>query len=134
MCRRSTLEDVRVSLHDVVWDNNIGTASVRSWAGRVVDYKAQSKRVHIAGKTGTAQLFRNGRYQSREHRMTFVGYFPEEKPQYTCICMVEHPLNYPAYDAGYDCGNVVRQIAERTIVYAGHYVIQGDSLVYQMNK
>ena len=134
MCRRSTLEDVKVSLHDVVWDNNIGTASVRSWAGRVVDYKAQSKRVHIAGKTGTAQLFRNGRYQSREHRMTFVGYFPEEKPQYTCICMVEHPHNYPAYDAGYDCGNVVRQIAERTIVYAGHYVIQGDSLVYQMNK
>lgn len=134
MCRRSTLEDVKVSLHDVVWDNNIGTASVRSWAGRVVDYKAQSKRVHIAGKTGTAQLFRNGRYQSREHRITFVGYFPEEKPQYTCICMVEHPLNYPAYDAGYDCGNVVRQIAERTIVYAGHYVIQGDSLVYQMNK
>ena len=134
MCRRSTLEDVKVSLHDVVWDNNIGTASVRSWAGKVVDYKAQSKRVHIAGKTGTAQLFRNGRYQSREHRMTFVGYFPEEKPQYTCICMVEHPHNYPAYDAGYDCGNVVRQIAERTIVYAGHYVIQGDSLVYQMNK
>ena len=134
MCRRSTLEDVKVSLHDVVWDNDLGTASVRKWAGRIVDYKAQSKRVHIAGKTGTAQLFRNGRYQSREHRMTFVGYFPEEKPQYTCLCMVEHPLNYPAYDAGYDCGGVVRQIAERTIVYAGHYIIKGDSLVYEKNK
>ena len=43
-------------------------------------------------------------------------------------------IEHKAYDAGYDCGNVVRQIAERTIVYAGHYVIQGDSLVYQMNK
>lgn len=133
MCRNSTLRDIKVSLHDVVWDNNLGTASVRMWAGKVVDYKAQSKRVHIAGKTGTAQLFRNGRYQSREHRMTFVGYFPEEKPQYTCICMVEFPKTY-GYDAGYDCGGVVRQIAERTIVYTGHYIIKGDSLVYEKNK
>ncbi|MBO4361508.1 MAG: penicillin-binding protein 2 [Paludibacteraceae bacterium] len=133
MCRNSTLRDIRQSLHDVVWDNNLGTASVRMWAGKVVDYKAQSKRVHIAGKTGTAQLFRNGRYQSREHRMTFVGYFPEEKPQYTCICMVEFPKTY-GYDAGYDCGGVVRQIAERTIVYTGHYIIKGDSLVYEKNK
>jgi len=133
MCRRSTLEEMKLALHDVVWDNHLGTASVRTWAGRVVDYKAQSKRVHIAGKTGTAQLFRNGRYQSREHRMTFVGYFPEEKPQYTCICMVEHPTTY-GYDAGYDCGSVVRQIAEKTIVYAGHYIIKGDSLVYEKNR
>lgn len=133
MCRNSTLRDIKAGLHDVVWDNNLGTASVRMWAGKVVDYKAQSKRVHIAGKTGTAQLFRNGRYQSREHRMTFVGYFPEEKPQYTCICMVEFPKTY-GYDAGYDCGGVVRQIAERTIVYTGHYIIKGDSLVYEKNK
>ena len=130
MCKRSTLEDVRVSLHDVVWDNKLGTASVNRWRQR----KAQSDLVHIAGKTGTAQLFRNGKYQSYEHRMTFVGYFPEERPQYTCICMVEHPRNYPAYDAGMDCGSVVRQIAERTIVYGGHYIIKGDSLVYEKNK
>lgn len=130
MCKRSTLEDVRVSLHDVVWDNKLGTASVLPWGTP----KAQSKLAPIAGKTGTAQLFRNGRYQSREHRMTFVGYFPENKPQYTCICMVEHPKNYGYYDAGMDCGSVVRQIAEKTIVYAGHYIIKGDSLVYERNK
>lgn len=130
MCRRSTLEDVKVSLHDVVWDRQLGTASVNPWGKP----KAQSKLVPIAGKTGTAQLFRNGRYQSREHRMTFVGYFPEEKPQYTCLCMVEHPLNYGLYDAGMDCGSVVRQIAEKTIVYSGHYIIKGDSLVYEKNK
>lgn len=130
MCRRSTLEDVKVSLHDVVWDNHLGTASRLPWGTP----KAQSKLVPIAGKTGTAQLFRNGRYQSREHRMTFVGYFPEDKPQYSCICMVEFPKNRGAYDAGLDCGGVVRQIAEKTIVYAGHYIIQGDTLVYEKNK
>jgi len=130
MCRRSTLEEMRLALHDVVWDNSLGTASVNPWR----QPKAQSKLVPIAGKTGTAQLFRNGRYQTREHRMTFVGYFPEDKPQYTCICMVEHPKNYGIYDAGMDCGRVVRQIAEKTIVYAGHYTIKGDSLVYEKNK
>ena len=134
MCRSNTLRDIRLSLHDVVWDNDLGTASVLKWQGHIVRYKAQSKRVHIAGKTGTAQLFRNGRYQPKEHRMTFVGYFPEEDPQYTCICMVEHPKNSGAYDAGLDCGTVVRQIAEKAIVYSGHYIIKGDSLVYEKNK
>jgi len=130
MCRQRTLEDVKAGLHDVVWDNHLGTASVLPWGAP----KAQSKLVPIAGKTGTAQLIRNGRYQSREHRMTFVGYFPEDNPQYTCICMVERPQNYGAYDAGMDCGIVVRQIAEKTIVYSGHYVIKGDSLVYEKNR
>lgn len=130
MCKSSTLEDIRVSLHDVVWDKKLGTASVNPWGKP----KAQSKLVPIAGKTGTAQLFRNGRYQPYEHRMTFVGYFPEDKPQYSCICMVEHPRNYPGYDAGMDCGSVVRQIAEKAIVYSGYYIIQGDSLVYEKRK
>ncbi len=130
MCRRSTLKDVQAGLHDVVWDNKLGTASRLPWGTP----KAQSKLAPIAGKTGTAQLFRNGKYQSREHRMTFVGYFPEDKPQYSCICMVEFPKNYGAYDAGLDCGSVVRQIAEKAIVYSGYYIIQGDSLVYEKRK
>lgn len=129
MCKKSTLTDIRACLHDVVWDNNLGTASVRKWGGRIAAYKAQSELVHIAGKTGTAQLFipRRG-YSGRNHRMTFVGYFPEEAPQYTCICMIENPKNYPAYDAGYDCGNVVRQIAEKTIAYSDCYAIVDGEL------
>jgi cell division protein FtsI (penicillin-binding protein 3) len=133
MCKKSTLNDIRACLHDVVWDNNLGTASVRKWAGKVVAYKAQSELVHIAGKTGTAQLFvpRKG-YSGRNHRMTFVGYFPEEAPQYTCICMIENPKNYPAYDAGYDCGNVVRSIAEKTIAFSDYYAIEKGEL--KLNK
>jgi len=129
MCKKSTLTDIRACLHDVVWDNNLGTASVRKWGGRIAAYKAQSELVHIAGKTGTAQLFIPHRgYSGRNHRMTFVGYFPEEAPQYTCICMIENPKNYPAYDAGYDCGNVVRQIAEKTIAYSDCYAIVDGEL------
>jgi len=121
ICSSSTLRDVQAALHDVVWDNNLGTAAVLKWNGHIASKKAQSDLVHIAGKTGTAQLFRNGQYQNRQHRMTFVGYFPEEAPEYTCICMIEHPRNSGAYDAGMDCGTVVRQIAERTMAYAGEY-------------
>jgi len=132
LCKKSTLKDIHSALHDVVWDNTLpGTASVRTWQGRIVAYKAQSQLVHIAGKTGTAQLFHHGRYHNHEHRMTFVGYFPEEDPQYTCLCMIEHPKNYPLYDAGYDCGNVVRQIAERTMAYGWVYEIKDGQTIFK---
>ena len=113
ICKESTLRDIRTALHDVVWDNQHGTASVSPWGQR----KAQSDLVHIAGKTGTAQIFENGRYTNRQHRMSFVGYFPEEAPEYTCICVIQRPRG--GYDAGLDCGSTVRNIAIKTMAFAG---------------
>lgn len=118
ICSRSTLRDIQSALHDVVWDDHLGTASKRLWSR-----KAQSDLVAIAGKTGTAQLYIPGHgYSGKHHRMTFVGYFPEENPRYTCICMIEDP-QYP-YDAGMDCGSTVRIIAEKTMAYTGCYIWQ----------
>ena len=116
ICSSRTLKDIQGALHDVVWDNHLGTASKRLWSS-----KAQSNLVHIAGKTGTAQLLIRGRYEKR-HRITFVGYFPEENPRYTCICMLEDPRPAGSYDAGMDCGSTVRMIAEKTMAYTGCYV------------
>lgn len=116
ICSKQTLADTQSALHDVVWDNHLGTASRRLWSR-----KAQSDLVSIAGKTGTAQLIIPGHgYSGKHHRITFVGYFPEENPRYTCICMIEDP-QYP-YDAGMDCGSTVRVIAERTMAYTGCYI------------
>ncbi|MBO4518816.1 MAG: penicillin-binding protein 2 [Paludibacteraceae bacterium] len=116
ICGSRTLKDIQGALHDVVWDDHLGTAAKKAWSR-----KAQSDLVSIAGKTGTAQLFIPGHgYSGRHHRMTFVGYFPEENPRYTCICMIEDP-QYP-YDAGMDCGSTVRVIAEKTMAYTGCYV------------
>ncbi len=116
ICNNRTLQDIRGALHDVVWDNHLGTASRKPWSS-----KAQSNLVAIAGKTGTAQLYIPGHgYSSRRHRMTFVGYFPEENPRYTCICMIEDPQ--APYDAGMDCGSTVRVIAEKTMAYTGCYI------------
>lgn len=127
MCKKSTINDIKACLHDVVWDNKLGTASIRPFNKAK---KAQSDLVHIAGKTGTAQMFIPHRgYSPKNHRITFVGYFPEENPQYTCICMIENPKNHPAYDAGFDCGGTVRQIAEKVIAYADCYTIQEGQLV-----
>lgn len=119
ICSDRTLRDIKDALHDVVWDNKMGTASVSKWGGR----KAQSDLVAIAGKTGTAQLLlpRRG-YSGEHHRITFVGYFPEDNPQYSCICMMEDPQPPRTYDAGMDCGSTVRTIAEKTMAYTGCYV------------
>jgi cell division protein FtsI (penicillin-binding protein 3) len=127
LCNSNTLRNVQTCLHDVVWDNELGTASVTPWGGQ----KAQSHLVAIAGKTGTAQVLEKG-YQNTKHRMSFVGYFPEEDPQYSCICVIHGP-KYP-YDAGLDCGSVVRQIAEKTMAYAGEYVIRDGKLVMVVRK
>ena len=127
MCDDSTLEGVRECLHDVVWDNELGTASVNPWGTR----KAQSNFVTIAGKTGTAQVLERG-YHNTRHRMSFVGYFPEEHPQYSCICVIHAP-KWP-YDSGLDCGGVVRQVAEKTMAYAGEYVYKKKEKVLIVNK
>lgn len=96
-------------LHDCVWNNDLGTASVLKWMGDVVDYKTQSNEVAIMGKTGSLRLDESG----RKHRISFVGIFPEDDPQYTCLVMFNAPQNFPLYDAGMDCGSTVRIIAER---------------------
>lgn len=120
ICSRSTLREIQGALHDVVWDDHLGTASKKPWSN-----KAQSNLVALAGKTGTAQLYIPGKgYSNRKHRITFVGYFPEANPEYTCICMIENP-QYP-YDAGMDCGSTVRVIAEKTMAYCGYYVWEDE--------
>jgi len=126
ICSSRTIRDIQSALHDVVWDSHLGTASVNKWKGR----KAQSDLVSIAGKTGTAQLYMRGHgYSGRHHRITFVGYFPEENPRYTCICMMEDP-QYP-YDAGMDCGSTVRVIAEKTMAYTGCYVYRNGEKILE---
>ncbi len=44
----------------------------------------------IAGKTGTAQIYRK-RYNKRNYQASFVGYFPADKPKYSCIVVINNP-------------------------------------------
>lgn len=106
------LDSVRLGLHRAVWDNHLGTASINPWNIR----KVQSNKVQIAGKTGAARICINGQYDRLHHRLSFVGYFPEDNPQYTCLVILNNPKYYGYYEAGSDCGIPVRRIAERILV------------------
>lgn len=45
----------------------------------------------IAGKTGTAQKIIGGRPAPGKYFTSFVGYFPADKPKYSCIVVVDEP-------------------------------------------
>lgn len=72
----------------------------------------------IAGKTGTAQIANGSQYKGINgvtYQASFVGYFPADKPRYTCIVIINAPSN-DVYYGGKVAGPVFKQIADR--VYA----------------
>lgn len=133
LCNETALKVIKDGLHDAVWDNKLGTASINNRRER----KAQSDLISIAGKTGTAQqISPNKAYTNTQHRYSFVGYFPEENPQYTCICVISNPKpnkEYPC-NSGLDCGGVVRDIAEKILIQKGEYVIRDGQKVLVFKK
>ncbi len=69
----------------------------------------------VGGKTGTAQIARNGTYGrvgERLYQASFVGYFPAENPLYTCIVVINSPSNGVYYGAAV-AGPVFKEIAEK---------------------
>ena len=76
ICRKQTLNEIQDALFRVVNDKD-GTGK-----------RAKSKRFHISGKTGTAQVSQGAAgYTSgtRQYLASFCGYYPSEAPKYTCI-------------------------------------------------
>lgn len=99
-CKPETARALRQMLYAVVNDDD-GT-------GRL----ARSKKVTIAGKTGTVRTIgADGKYESR-YRITFCGFFPYEKPQYSCIVLLGKPDLPGMPSAGRYCGGVLKKIAE----------------------
>jgi cell division protein FtsI (penicillin-binding protein 3) len=71
----------------------------------------------IAGKTGTAQTNYAFRNQVRRYQASFVGYFPADRPQYSCIVVVNSPSNN-VYYGGAVAAPIFKEIADK--VYASH--------------
>jgi cell division protein FtsI (penicillin-binding protein 3) len=72
----------------------------------------------IAGKTGTAQIASKGQYKveaKANYRASFVGYFPAENPEYSCIVIVNSPST-DGYYGNITAGPIFREIADK--VYA----------------
>lgn len=77
----------------------------------------------VGGKTGTAQIAKIGIKRGsgktaygdvgdRNYQASFVGYFPADKPLYTCIVIINSPSN-GIYYGGLVAGPVFKEIAEK---------------------
>lgn len=88
---------------------------------------AYSPYIKIAGKTGTAQvsLGKSG-YGMGGHQVSFCGYFPADKPQYTGIVVIRRPrIGYAS--GGAMAGAVLRKIAEQE--YARTFTLSPSDLL-----
>ncbi len=101
--KQSTVDKARLMMEGVV---------VRG-TGKGLNIKA----FNVAGKTGTAQISMGGKKgygtaNNHIYQASFVGYFPAEKPLYTCIVIINSPSN-GVYYGGLVSGPVFKEIAEK---------------------
>jgi cell division protein FtsI (penicillin-binding protein 3) len=109
ICSQSTLDIVHGMLQGVV---DSGTA---------VNLKAAH--FSIAGKTGTAQVAKNGSYKEhgQSYQASFVGYFPANAPKYSCIVLVNGPT-MSGYYGNVVAGPVFKEIADK--IYSNRLELQ----------
>ena len=97
-CSPQTAAKMRGMLTDVVWGEH-GTGKL-----------LRNDRVKIAGKTGTCYIIENGAYNTGKKRLAFCGFFPAEKPLYSCIVLTCHPRQN-MFGAASTSGTVLKNIA-----------------------
>jgi cell division protein FtsI (penicillin-binding protein 3) len=91
----------------------------------------------VAGKTGTAHVSDGKiKYDDGVYQASFVGYFPAENPQYTCIVVIRTKPHDPVHFGGLLAAPVFREIAEKIypvyvdIKNATQYAVSKDSSAY----
>ena len=99
ICSEETLRKMRAMLEGVVVD---GTAKA-----------IKSPDFSMAGKTGTAWKFKNGQY-TKTYSTSFCGYFPADKPKYSCIVVVDSPKRGRIY-GGDVAAPVFREVADKAM-------------------
>ncbi|MFI5151204.1 MAG: penicillin-binding protein [Bacteroidia bacterium] len=109
ICSKKTLEQAHEMLEGVVQE---GTAK-----------NLKNSVFKIAGKTGTAQTIAAGNKYEKVYQASFVGYFPAEDPQYTCIIVINAPSN-GLYYGGAVAAPVFKEIADK--VYATNLEIHKE--------
>ena len=99
ICSKETLKKVKLMMESVVNEEG-GTA-----------YNIKSDEVKIAGKTGTCQVDYNT--ENVQYISTFVGYFPADKPKYSCIVVIHKPNKNKGYYGSTVAAPVFKKIAEK---------------------
>ena len=114
VCSPENAAKLREMLHAVVWGSK-GTA--RKYV--------QDNKVEIAGKTGTAFTNSGGQYGAQK-RLAFCGFFPYEKPKYSCIVL----MLGANIGAGACSGTVLKNIARKMYAHG----LLGGSTSYDTEK
>ncbi|MBX2925364.1 MAG: transpeptidase family protein [Chitinophagaceae bacterium] len=101
ICSEKTLKDLQDCMMAVCTD---GTAK-KIFSDAV--YRA-------AGKTGTAKV-NDGRFKYNDgvYQSSFAGYFPAEKPKYSCIVVIKNKPHARQYFGGAVAAPVFREIADK---------------------
>ncbi|SMN00616.1 Cell division protein FtsI [Peptidoglycan synthetase] [uncultured Candidatus Thioglobus sp.] len=61
-------------------------------------YRARIKGYNVAGKTGTAEIVTNGRYNKKGQKRTFfTGFVPVKNPKYIMAVSLDYPKNCHSY-------------------------------------
>lgn len=110
ICSDETLEKLKICLEGVV---ERGTGSGLKTAN-----------LHIAGKTGTAQLVNaNLGYEGAGYLASFAGYFPAEKPKYSCIVSIAGPTKniYGAEVSGTVFAAIANKVFSSSMEYHPNY-------------
>ena len=100
LCSDETLRKVKIMLEGVVSNGTANNISDSYYS--------------IAGKTGTAQILKDGRY-TRNYHTSFAGYFPADRPKYSCIVVINNPKGYQQYGSDV-AAPVFKEIADK--IYA----------------
>lgn len=105
ICSAETIKKVQKMLQGVV---ERGTAT-----------SIRSPYYTLAGKTGTAQKLINGSYTEGRYYTSFAGYFPADKPTYSCIVIVDNPKGFSMERlyAGSVAAPVFKEIADRIFAF-----------------
>jgi cell division protein FtsI (penicillin-binding protein 3) len=126
ICSKETIKKAKEMMESVVQGE--GTAN-----------NLKNSNYTIAGKTGTAQIA-NQKYgykydQAVSYQASFVGYFPADKPKYSCIVVINGPSNN-VYYGNQVAGPIFKEIADKVFArgFDMHKEIEKDSIVLASKK
>ena len=95
-----TMHEIKKMLRDVILDGTGTNAEISGWK--------------VAGKTGTAQKWINGKYSNDKFISNFVGFFPVEDPQLLSLIIIDEPKQ-PYHWGGQGAAIAFKRIMKRII-------------------
>lgn len=112
ICSKSTVKKAKACLESVVTHGTGIRARDENYKTFMRDTSVNIKPL-IAGKTGTAFIYddKERQYSKSIKNASFIGYFPSEKPKYTCLVLISGTT----LDGGYVAAPICKEIAEKIV-------------------